>query len=139
MKINPPVIITPRLLPGVAIGQSTISIDYSERLGDEQRTRYQYFLDLELDGKHFEFTGDDIQSGNNCNDTLQDGLRSLLDFMSACGESYGYAMRHNGKLVDDDGNASLFPENVAEWCYCNSDELSILAMELDEIKGLIVE
>jgi hypothetical protein len=138
MELSYPVIITSRLLPGVAIGKSTISIEYSDNPGDDMRERYRYFLDLELDGKRIEYTADDIQSGNGCNNSLQDGLESLLAFMGACGESYAYAMRQDTELSDTE-NGELFPKNVAEWCYINSDELSMVAAELEETENAILE
>jgi hypothetical protein len=55
--------------------------------------------------------------------------------LDACGESYGYGLR-TGQSGE---NADLFPEQVAEWAYQNSDELSMLACELEENKGLIEE
>lgn len=148
VAINAPCIITSRLQPGVAIGESTISIRYAKKAGDNGRTRYQYALDLELDGKRFECIGDDIQSGCQGGD-LRSGLESLLGFLSACGESYDYAQRlnlnHTGddrldlQLDDIDSNANLFPKNVAEWCYQNQDELVMLLIEVEENKDCIVE
>lgn len=135
-------------MPGVAIGESTISIRYAKKPGDDGRTRYRYALDLETDGKRFECIGDDIQSGCQ-GGSLADGLSSLLSFMSACGESYGYRLRlnlnHTGddrldeQLDDIDDNANLFPQDVAEWCYMNQDELVMLSMEIEENPNCIEE
>lgn len=42
------------------------------------------------------------------------------------------------KLADTDcGN--LFPEDVAEWCYLNLNELGMMAIELEESDNLIEE
>lgn len=137
MQLTSPIIITSRLMPGIAVGESTISIRYAKKPGDDGRTRYQYFLDLETDGKRFELIGDDIQSGCQ-GGSLADGLSSLLSFMSACGESYGYCLR-KGIPLDDSENGDLFPADVAEWCYLNSDELSILVYEIEENPNCILE
>lgn len=137
MQLTSPVIITSRLKAGVQIGKSTISIDYSDTVSFGGRTRYQYFLDLETDGERFEYSGEDIQSGCQ-GGNLQSGLESLLSFMEACGESYAYAMRKGIELSDSE-NGELFPADVAEWCYQNSDELSSLACELEETPDCIVE
>ncbi len=134
INVKPPCVITSRLRCGVRIGQSEISIAYGNSL--DGRQAYQYWLDLRLDGKRIEFYGDDLASGVG-GGTLQDGLESLLSFLSACGESYGYAMRKNGKLIDDDGNATLFPADVAEWAYINIDELAMIACELQETPDAI--
>lgn len=137
MQLTSPVITTSRLMPGVAIGESTISIRYAKKPGDEGRTRYQYALDLETDGKRFECIGDDIQSGCQ-GGSLAKGLVSLLSFMSACGESYGYSIR-KGIPLDESENGDLFPADVAKWCYMNQDELVMLSMEIEENPNCIME
>lgn len=137
MQLTSPIIITSRLMPGIQIGKSFISIEYSTRPGDSHRCRYQYYLDLDQDGKSIEYDADDIQSGCQ-GGSLADGLSSLLSFMSACGESYRYAVR-KGIPLDDSENGDLFPPDVAEWCYQNSDELSILACEIEENPNCIME
>lgn len=125
MQLTPPVIITTRLMPGVRIGNSFISIDYrSLNLTKERRVYYCYWLDLDLDGTCIEHYGEDLSTG--CNHGLAHALADLLVFLSACGQ---------GQLESD----NLFPINVEEWCYQNIDELSILSMELEETEGLIIE
>jgi hypothetical protein len=66
---------------------------------------------------------------------LQEGLAALLCFLSACGESYACGMRtgHAGDNID------LFPEAIAEWAYRHSEELFMLAHEIEETPKLIVE
>ena len=129
MKLQSPVEITSRLLPGVRVGGATISIDYSrERSG---RQAYRWYIDLPDGSEH---TGDDLSSGVG-GGSLQSGLESLLSFLSACGESVNYRDR-TGR---DGENADLFPAPVAEWAAQNSDELSMLAIELQETPGLISE
>lgn len=68
------------------------------------------------------------------NETItQEMLATLLTFLGAAAESYSYRQRtgRNGE------NEDLFPAPVVEWAYQNSDELSMLAMELEETPGLI--
>jgi hypothetical protein len=131
MLIHEPCMITSRLLPGIKVGGGFISIEYSKRAGDEGRTRYQYHIDLPNGEEH---TGDDLQSGCQ-GGSLQEGLASLLSFLSACGESYGYSLR-TGREGE---NTDLFPANVAEWAYQNSDELSSLSCDFEETPDLIEE
>jgi len=131
MKLTDPIIITPYLLPGVEIGSAFISIEYSPRAGRGGRTRYAYHIDLPNKSEH---TGDDLQSGAG-GGGLQDGLESLLSFLSACGESVNYAQR-TGRGGE---NAELFPTPVAEWAAAHTDELTLLEMELQETPGLIEE
>jgi hypothetical protein len=131
MELHNPVIITPRLLAGVAIGGGFISIEYSPRMGDEGRTRYRYHIDPK-NGRGY--SRDDLQSGCQ-GGGLQEGLASLLSFLSACGESVNYQERTGGETE----NAELFPARIGQWCAENSDELSILGVEVEERENLIVE
>lgn len=135
-------------MPGIQIGNSFISIDYRTlNLTKTHRVFYRYWLDLETDGKRIEHYGEELSSG--CNHGLHNGLESLLSFLSACGESFGYRQRlnleHTGddrlddQLDDIDDNANLFPIDVAEWCYQNSDELIMLACEIEENPNCILE
>jgi hypothetical protein len=129
MRIQPPCIITPRLLAGIKIGNAIISIDYADREGDENRVRYQWHIDL--DGA--EYSGDDLQSGNpihGVDNGLQRGLASLLGYLGACGESYAYDIRNGGNGMGGE-NSELFPPAVAEWAYVHSDEISMAECELD--------
>jgi hypothetical protein len=120
MQLTQPVVITPRLLAGLQIGNVFISITYARKPGDEGRTRYLYYID----GEGLSFSCDDLQSGCQ-GGTLQEGLSSLISFLSACGEG--------GEYVD------LFPPDIAEWCAMNTEELSIIACELEENQNAIVE
>lgn len=131
MQLSNPVIITSRLLPGVRLGGATISIDYSSRPGSESRTRYQWYVDLE---GGLEFSDDDLQSGCQ-GGSLRDGLEALLGILAACGESYSYGQR-TGRPGE---NADLFPRPIAEWAAQNSDELSLLAFEIEEAPDCIDE
>jgi len=56
-------------------------------------------------------------------------LASSLSFLGACGESYAHAMRNPDSEPE---NLDLYPREIAEWAYMNSDELAILSMELEE-------
>ena len=141
MLLRAPVIITSRLLPGVQVGKASISIGYSLRLGDSGRTRYHYHIDIPgPPGKtphHTNdicYSADDLQSGCG-GGNLQEGLESLLCFLSACGESVSYSPP-DSLYVE---NSDLFPPAVGEWAAENSDELSMLECELQETENLITE
>lgn len=129
MTLREPVCITSRLLPGVRVGDASISIEECGATNDG-RTRYKYYIDTPA----FEYEGSDLKSGVG-NGTLQSGLASLLSFLSAAAESYSYQQR-TGRAGD---NSDLFPAHVTEWAYQHSDELGMLACELDETPNLIVE
>ena len=112
LKIKQPCIITARLLPGIKIGDSFISIEYSERKADEGRARYRYYIDTPA----FEHVNDDLQSGYG-GGSLQEGLDSLLSFLQS------------GDAFDD--------KQVAEWAQENSEELSMAQLELEETPDAI--
>lgn len=128
MQLSNPFFISCRLMAAVKIGDATISIGYAKRPGRESRTRYEWFFDC----GEIEETSDDLQSGNVRDAGIRSGMASLLNFMSACGESFRYA----GK---DGDNVDLFPESMWEWLSSNREELSMLAMEIDEDAGCCVE
>ena len=66
------------------------------------------------------YSDDDLQSGVG-GGSLQSGLESVLSFLGACVESGA-----------DGDNTELFPANVREWAEQFSDEISMLACELEE-------
>jgi hypothetical protein len=110
------------LLPGFQIGEVFVSIDYSTKNSKDGRTRYQW----SIDGLSKEYIGDDLQSGCD-GGTLQEGLESLISFLSAVGESYPHGE-----------NVNLFPSEISKWAHENQDELSILGCEIEN-EGCIQE
>jgi len=125
MKLSHPFIIGSRLLPAVKIGDTTVSITFSDRPGDERRSRYRYYIDGGC-----AYTNDDIPSGVGGGD-LRKGMESLLSFLGATAESVQYATR-TGKRVSETENGELFPPWVADWAAQHSDELSLAALEIEE-------
>lgn len=137
MEISAPCIITSRLMAGIKIGNGTISIGYADREGDDNRIRYQWYIDI--DGA--EYSSDDLQSGNpvrGCNNGIQSGLASLLSFLGAAAESYAYDIRRGGDGTKGE-NSELFPLPVVQWAHMNSDEITMYSMELDEGDEVIAE
>jgi hypothetical protein len=124
--LQPPVIITPRLEPGVKVGDGFVSV--SRAGGKGGRTVFAYHIDT----PHFEHEGDDLSSPR---DDLQEALATLLTFLSAAAEAYDYE-RRTGRQSD---NSDLFPAEVAEWAHMHSDEIGMLAHEMEELDGLIEE
>ena len=130
MKINPPFIITPRLLPGLKIGDGFISLEYDGESGG--RTRYRHHIDI----KAGEFSDNDLKSGVGGGD-LQEGFRSLLSFLGAAIESYRY--RKCVYTNNPDDNMTLFPKEVVEWAYQHSDTLQMLELEIEEAHIQLIE
>lgn len=124
MLIHTPCIITPRLLPGLSIGGGFISIEYAEQRRNHNRTSYRWFIDLP-DGQ--EFSEADLASGCQ-GGTLQEGLGTLLCFLTAAAEGYAYEQRNGGESE----NSALFPLPVVEWAHQHSEELSMIQYELEE-------
>lgn len=129
MELKTPFFISARLAPAIKVGNATISLIETTE-GNECRTRCIFAIDT----SEFEYIDRSLQTGCGSYGT-QVVFASFLSFLSAAGESYSHTMR-TGKESE---NASLFPANITEWAYQNSDEIDILAAELEENKGLITE
>jgi hypothetical protein len=112
-------------MAGVDIGDGTISIEY----GGERRGRQVYHYAIDIPG--FEYEGDDIVSGIG-GGSLQYGLECLLSFLSAFAESRRYGNT-------DSDNWDLFPDELADWAMANSDEFSLLELELSESETALIE
>jgi hypothetical protein len=124
--------ITSRLLPGIKVGDATISIEYDASIeydgsGDDGRVRYRYYIDL----PKWEHNSNDLTGRGG----LQEGLSSLLSFLSAFAEAVRYR-ESTGRYSE---NADLFPDRLEAWAVENSDELSMLSCELEETPHLIQE
>ena len=130
MTMKPPFIITPRLMAGLRIGDAFVSIEHCGLTPDRSRQCYHYCIDT----PSFEYEARDIHSGCQ-GGTLQEGMESLLSFLYACGE----AMAYEEGTGRESENSDLFPRHVAEWARDNSDEISMLELELSENEGLIKE
>ncbi|WP_431881849.1 hypothetical protein [Micromonospora chalcea] len=112
-------IITSRLMPGMTVGDGTISIEISGRDGD--RAAFRYYIDTPAGELH---AGDDIRSatltGQTPDELIRAGMAALLSFLSAESESYQSTM---GERAPADGWS--FSAQVAEWAYLNADEISM--------------
>ncbi len=131
LVLSAPVIITPRLLPGVRVGDAFISIERADDITRDNRDVYRYYIDIP--GAP-EYSADDISSGVG-GGSLQSGLSALVSFLSACGESVRYRDGGHG----DGENSDLFPGYIGEFCAANSDDLAMCSIELEENDSAIVE
>lgn len=127
MKLHPPFIITSRLMPGLRVGDATISLDCGPRNGDG-RTIYRAFIDTPA----FEYEVIGLKSGCQ-GGTVQEGFASLLPFLGAAAEAYRYEMATGRKSE----NLDLFPPEVTEWAYQNSSEIEMACLEIEETPNLI--
>lgn len=127
-QLTAPLVIAPNLQAGIRLGKSWVTVGYSKRPGSEGRTRYRWEI---IFPDNTDASGDDLQSGRQGGD-LREGMESLLSFLAACGESYGWEMRNPGMKSE---NADLFPAPVPEWCYQNDSELSCAYCDLSDPDG----
>lgn len=116
-------------MAGLHIGDAFLSMGRSARNKDG-RTIYGCFIDL----PDFEHEVTDLRSGCQGGD-LQEGFASLLSFLGAAAESYSYHMRTGRQGENED----LFPPQIVEWAYQNSDEIAMLGLEIEETPNLIEE
>lgn len=129
MKLHSPFLISSRLLPALQIGGAWIQLEYSHTVLN--RDHYRHTIDLPS-GESF---SDSDLSGHG---GLQEMFCSLLSFLDAAAESYRYHMDYD-KAVEADSNATLFPREVVEWAYQNSDEISMTRLEIEESETALIE
>ena len=128
MILHSPLIITPRLMPGLQIGDGFISLECGGR-SDDNRTIYTVWIDLP-NGTEHEIT--DLRSGCG-GGSIQDGLASLLSFLGAAAESRQYRERTGQQGENED----LFEPAIVDWAAENADEIGMLAYELEAGPELI--
>ena len=124
IMLRDPVVIAPNLEPGVRIGaDSWVTISYSSRPGSDGRTRCRWTV-----MRHGlpDVIGHDLQSGCG-GGNLRRGLVDLLCFLGAFAEAH-----RPGRTKYEGDNSELFPEELAEWAYLNSDEISMAQIEVEE-------
>lgn len=127
--LHRPLIITPRLLPGIEVAPGHwIAWDHSTATG---------FIDgIHPDGSRFEHEVDDLRPGlsGRTGDPVKQiasCLEALCSFLSACAESRSYAERmQRDPMIGE--NSDLFPARVGEWAQHYSDEIAMLSFKLDE-------
>ncbi len=130
MTLHPPFIISARLMPAVQIGGATLSLGYG-RHTSEGRMQYDIWIDLPDKSEHH-IT--DLRSGCQ-GGSIVGGMASLLSFLGASADSYAYRMRTG----DTGENEDLFAPVIVEWAYQNSDELSMLQMDIEESETTLVD
>lgn len=108
-------------IDGVRIGVTFAGM----RPGDDGQTYAAYHWQVNLPGEvhgatdiHGPLTGRDPGPKSM--------LGTLVVFLEAAAEAYAYEMR--GGTSE---NRDLFPEPVTEWAYQHSDELAMLALDLE--------
>lgn len=121
MELHPPLIITPRLLPGARIADAFISIEPAGSENHQGKPFWRYFIDFD-DGRTV--SDSDLAGWKDAPEMLA----TLATFMSACGDAYRYKM---ARPESDPENLTLFPEEIREWLYLHNDDLALLAFEIE--------
>jgi hypothetical protein len=112
------------------ISGATLSLWTSKKKNSEKRVVFGY--EIILDNK-FKYRAYDLKSGaNRVSGSLKEGMKSLLSFLGAAGESFNYAERKGNDGMTGE-NSELFPREITEWAANNSDELAMAQIESQEI------
>ena len=113
-----PIIITARLLWGIRVGDTTISIDPAD-----ERAEGRIVCTYHIDTPTWSYSADDLHSG--CGPASPYSLlESLLSFLSAAAEAYSYG--------PESDNFTLFPEQVMQWAASHEDALSCALLDMEE-------
>lgn len=115
-----PVAISPRMLPGVRVGDAWLSLEPTSHADHMGKPVWSWFID----GPGIDASGDDLAGWGDAGEMLG----ALCSFLSACAEARSYQTR-TGRVSE---NADLFSDAVGEWAEQNSEELSMVSLELEE-------
>ena len=132
VHVQPPLVITSRLMPGLILPDGSISMDYSDNFDDRGAPGFRYHFDLA--GESFE--GDDLYApafeGETEELVLRKAFAALLAFLLTDVERY---RRHMGPTPEGEDPYAFpyaFPPTVVEWAYQHDDDLSTALAVLDE-------
>lgn len=113
--------------PLVTVTVGTLRIDVwhcEDRKDDDGGTRRGYgYRIADNDPAHTPYEGADLESGVGADIDVHGALQTLINFMSAAGDAYRYAISNPGASPE---NLNLFPIWVGEAAYMNDTELSVL-------------
>lgn len=109
-----------RLPSAGSCGQVTLFVERQGR-DWENRTIYRYEIAGVWNGGQVYDDGMDLHTGVGLDHGPRDMLGTLISFLTACAES-----------SPDSENTHLFPAGVAEWAQVHSDELTVIAFEIEE-------
>jgi hypothetical protein len=121
LTLHHPLQISPRLLPGLRIGDDWLTVAPLGRVGHHNRILWIWRLDIA--GQ--EYSGTDLSTGvGTINDEAgyRAALGAMLSFLSAGAEAYRYGPRDDGEL---------FEEAVLAWADQHDDELGMLSFDLE--------
>lgn len=125
--LTAPLRITPRLMPGMRIGDATLSVEIIGHDGGRNIIGYA----LDYPGGAYEAQDVTIppRRDDSPESIIREALRTILVFLDAAAEQYAGSGRM-GTTEPADG--WIFPVTVAEWSYINSDEIAMAIIDLEE-------
>ena len=103
------------------IGGAWVQLERTRDVGAYGKPVHRWTIDLPDGSEH---AGEDLCGWEG----LQGMFGSLLAFLGACADGYGYTLR-TGRESE---SVALFPSAVAEWAYQHSDEIDSLRVEIEE-------
>lgn len=122
MELHSPVQISPRLLPGVRVGDAWVSIEPEEvrwaRPSDAHPPAWRYYIDA----PGLEYEAADLR-GWGWGGSRQ-MLATLLNFLSTQVE----------RTRNGNDEEALFPPDVAAWACANSDEIEVTMLDLEAVE-----
>ena len=125
LELSTPLIITPRLLPGICISDATVSV---EAIGIvDGHVRWNIFIDRP--GMPEYADPDSLGSGRGQlpdSAGTRSAIASVLSFLSAEAEGYRCTMG-----VSEPVDGWIFNADIAEWAYLNEDEIAITQCDLE--------
>jgi hypothetical protein len=132
MVLQQPFIISARLLPAIKIADCTISLERRDR-DSEGRWMFRIYFDFK-DGR--KFVEDTLRSGcGGIGGGTQEMFETLFSFLTWAGEAAHWRQLSGCESENED----LFCPEITEWCEQNNDDISCLACDIKEKKGLIVD
>lgn len=133
-----PMFISSRLMAAIKVEGGSHELDppggvvHIHCLGREagyfNSTRVAYGCVIEDSTGEVLYEGDGIRSGVDDDVDYRRAMATTLHFIAHDGETYRSCM---GDWSNDPDDQPLFNRDVAEWAYLNSDEITMLAYDLD--------
>jgi hypothetical protein len=114
-------------------GRARLSVTGPIRTNSEGRHVWRWSVaEVADDGQATDLaTGEDLHTGVGMTATPEQMLATLCTFLGAAAESHQYAMRHGVPLAETE-NGDLFDHAVMMLASQESDEIAMLAIELEE-------
>ncbi len=123
LELHPPLVIGPRLLPALQVGDSWVYVtpEAPDLSGDLHRTIFRVIIDTP-DGDLYNDADLNVMTQRNPSDTGREAMRAAVSFLRYEGDHY---------LSGPDEDGWLFNTAVAEWAYQNESELSLFDDDFD--------